>query len=78
MKVQGPGQYADHLPLYRQAQIYTPAGHRARPFDARLMGWPRRMAFAARVRAAPETHQIVDEDLRRRVKLHCLILQSQQ
>ncbi len=45
-----------------------PAGDRPRPFDARRLGWPRRLAFAARARAASGTHQIVDKNLRRRDK----------
>ena len=41
-------KYADHLPLYRQAQIYARQGHRSRPFDAGRLGRARRLAFAAR------------------------------
>ena len=32
------GKYADHCPLYRQAQILRATGHRDRPLDAGLLG----------------------------------------
>ena len=40
-------KYADHLPLYRQAQIYARQGVRARSLDARRLGRPRRLPSAA-------------------------------
>lgn len=36
-------KYADHLPLYRQAQIMSPPGHRSRPLYARRLGRPSRL-----------------------------------
>ena len=41
-------KYADHLPLYRQAQIYARQGIDAGSLDAGRLGRPRRLACCAR------------------------------
>ena len=44
-------KYADHLPLYRQAQIYARQGHQSRPFNAgRLGAGSCRLALASTAR----------------------------
>ena len=45
-------KYADHLPLYRQAQIYARQGIESRSLDAGRLGRPRRLASASGARAA--------------------------
>ena len=59
-------KYADHLPLYRQAQIYERQGIRPRPLDARRLGRPRRIPLAPHPRAHSRPSPVVDEALRRR------------
>ena len=45
-------KYADHLPLYRQAQIYARQGVNLGSLDAGRLGRPRRLPAAAGARAA--------------------------
>ena len=58
-------KYADHLPLYGQANLRA-AGHSPRPLDARRLGRPRRIPPAADPGARFAPTSVLDEIVRRR------------
>ena len=59
-------KYADHLPLYRQAQIYARQGITSGSLDFGRLGRPRRLAAAAGARTAAHAAQELDQAVRRR------------
>ena len=59
-------KYADHLPLYRQAQILARQGLTLDPLDARRLGRTGGLPAPARARAAPRGPEDLAKALRRR------------
>ena len=70
-------KYADHTPLYRQAQIYARQGDRSRPLDAGGLDRPRRLvattaACEAARRAAGLAQALRQQPRSRSLRRRCL------